>query len=383
MSSEYHGNVGRQLGQAELTAADPGWHISVPRLRSLPGRRCLRSLSRVYADAVRRTSAPAWIASLALLAVGCPTTATTSDAGGGDADVGIDAAFGTDASGDRDASDDAASIVHDAGAVDEEPPLTADEAAAFLAITLGCPGGMSVSALDDFAVDGAVRRSHQMSSFARLARCVAETGGADCLALTACGYPAGTVGGTCATPVLRCVGETLEVCNGTSARSVDCAAVGEHCVASSATACGEGACTDSSCDADGLGGHWCAGGISTALRCRTGYRCEVPTGWFGVDCNGNGAACTASTCVGGAYIECQAGHEVPPVDCASVGGTCSPTAGCVPSASECVPGAAQPTCTGAVIHYCSPSHTLASVDCAALGFTSCVATTGSGAWCMH
>lgn len=246
---------------------------------------------------------------------------------------------------------------------------------------MGCPGGMSVSALDDLTVDGAVRRSREMSSFAHLARCVAETGGADCLALTACGYPAGTVAGKCSTPVLRCVGDTLEVCTG-SARSVDCTAVGEHCIAATATACGE-ACSASSCDADGLGGLWCTSGVGTRLRCRSGYRCQVPTGWFGVDCVGDGATCSASSCVGNTYVECQAGHAVPPVDCASVGGTCSPTAGCVPSATACTPGASQPTCTGAVIHYCSPSHTLATLDCAAHGFTSCVAATGSGTWCVH
>lgn len=329
---------------------------------------------------------PGWVAWFALVVSGCPAPqAATDDAGGEEVDAGLDAAVlvdtGTDArSAAPDAGVDAAAPLDDAGLPAEEPPLSADEAAAFLAISVGCPGGMSVSALDDDTVAGAIERSRDMSSFARLARCVAQTGGADCLALTACGYPAGTVGGACS-PALRCVGETLEVCTGTL-RTVDCTAVGEHCVAATATACGE-PCTDSSCDADGLGGVWCASGVGTAVRCRSGYRCEVPTGWFGVDCLGDGAACSASRCAGSAYVECRGGQEVPPVDCASVGGTCSPTAGCVPSATECTPGASQPTCTGAVIHYCSPSHTLASVDCAALGFTGCVATGGSGAWCTH
>lgn len=322
---------------------------------------------------------------MCLLVSGCPEQASEPDARI-DAHVEGTDAPGADVEAPMDARLDAGEVADapggDAPASIEEPPLTADEAARFMAVATACPVGRSVSALNDDTLAGMIELSEEDADFARMARCVGAAG-SNCVGLTACGFPVGVRGGTCTS--MHCEGDSLHMCSGTpgtpgSLVTIDCAAIGLSCVETDADAfgCGE-PCTASACDADGSGGLFCASGVGRRIDCRSGYRCA--TGAFGrLECVGDVAACTVSSCVGSTFVECDTGgRSRPPVDCTDGGGTCT-TSGCVPAATECVPGAAPPSCVGTAIRYCSPGHTIEMLDCALMGFTSCLAT-GGAAYC--
>lgn len=322
---------------------------------------------------------------LLVLFGGCPAPEEPRDVG-----MAIDVPGDLDAPTVNDTpSVDVASDAPDGSSADggagSNAPVTADEAARFLAVASACPG-TAQSGLSDGRIAGVIDRSRDHAGFAEMVRCVGAAG-TDCGAVLGCGLQAGVVDGVC--DRTRCEGDLLRLCIGLppgtpdSRATIDCSVLGLTCVTGDSGAVGCGApCTESACDPSGRSGIWCASGIGTLITCNDGLRCTT-TGLAPIDCVGDGAACTADTCSGATLTDCDpvSSRGRPPVDCADVGGTCDVALGCVPSATECTPGAG--TCDGSVITYCSPSRTEETLDCTALGFSRCLAATGSGVYCLE